>query len=959
MADDSSHFLWLSTHPHPHPPISAYPPEAVLAQRTVHATGVSTKVLQHAHARRSQNHSRSNGTTATPIHSLYASHLSLTTAPMHSHPSRSSTSRRVPSPLVRHHSSSSSSRGNASAAESFTSYTHMAGHFRQLTPGIPPQLASNYSVVSLRGPSASRPSMGDSIHNAPGALSLRLTRKDSSINSGVTPADSLHASSTAGQVQRVDVKRLMSKPRAVLPPSSVSSHSIPSIPAYPNNPKTHARASASLSEDETADRKATIHPVDVGRRRRSRTLDELMLTAAISIPTRPPLVTDSTSTPTTRTIPTPSSTLRPHHAAGPSFTGETTTMALKSPIMTATARPKETKNTTAASTDYHMQRTTVWLDNPTRPTQPTVPPARQTASLDLHRTGGLTPASALVLAWNESQRRQTQPLPDSSHLSPPLPSPGKSPSLPPSQNLSDADTRSYGSYGHASLGGVFDSSTRGAKVVAVGGPEGAEDPYRVWAMVEEKLRQTARTSGSGGNPIKGLKRRVTGRFSRGKDKNKEREKEREKSSESMGAPPPSSVYPATSSRLDMPQRRKTEHGLERRPAEGDMVIPHPRGSSLTALSVAMGSRRSWGDTTNSSNPTVPESESYRSQVTPTRSAIDANHHGYANSPVPGSESSQTPANSVRVRSKSPAPPPSASEGDVGRLWKLVRKLSNGALRQRIANEQGDSSGSLEDVPPVPALPKDFDLVDHRAYISERHREHAQENSLWVGQQCVASPGPVENPRSSGTQSTLTMQSPPVLPTSPPSASPGSPPLSTMPTSYTQHVAANINALSPHPYPPRGKHGNKTPDHKPSSSTISGNSASMSGNEFSFRSISPGFSSSDITSSKVMTSPYSQRSSVSSSSELHSTSVAVARPIMPPEDLLRMRYEDSFARQRAQSDTGHGAASSGRVQPRGPRIHIKHNNKSSVVNNPMLVSPTSPPPPSSSPVVCSFGCVPVT
>lgn len=959
MADDSSHFLWLSTHPHPHPPISAYPPEAVLAQRTVHATGVSTKVLQHAHARRSQNHSRSNGTTATPIHSLYASHLSLTTAPMHSHPSRSSTSRRVPSPLVRHHSSSSSSRGNASAAESFTSYTHMAGHFRQPTPGIPPQLASNYSVVSLRGPSASRPSMGDSIHNAPGALSLRLTRKDSSINSGVTLADSLHASSTAGQVQRVDVKRLMSKPRAVLPPSSVSSHSIPSIPAYPNNPKTHAGASASLSEDETADRKATIHPVDVGRRRRSRTLDELMLTAAISIPTRPPLVTDSTSTPTTRTIPTPSSTLRPRHAAGPSFTGETTTMALKSPIMTATARPKETKNTTAASTDYHMQRTTVWLDNPTRLTQPTVPPARQTASLDLHRTGGLTPASALVLAWNESQRRQTQPLPDSSHLSPPLPSPGKSPSLPPSQNLSDADTRSYGSYGHASLGGVFDSSTRGAKVVAVGGPEGAEDPYRVWAMVEEKLRQTARTSGSGGNPIKGLKRRVTGRFSRGKDKNKEREKEREKSSESMGAPPPSSMYPATSSRLDMPQRRKTEHGLERRPAEEDMVIPHPRGSSLTALSVAMGSRRSWGDTTNSSNPTVPESESYRSQVTPTRSAIDANHHGYANSPVPGSESSQTPANSVRVRSKSPAPPPSASEGDVGRLWKLVRKLSNGALRQRIANEQGDSSGSLEDVPPVPALPKDFDLVDHRAYISERHREHAQENSLWVGQQCVASPGPVENPRSSGTQSTLTMQSPPVLPTSPPSASPGSPPLSTMPTSYTQHVAANINALSPHPYPPRGKHGNKTSDHKPSSSTISGNSASMSGNEFSFRSISPGFSSSDITSSKVMTSPYSQRSSVSSSSELHSTSVAVARPIMPPEDLLRMRYEDSFARQRAQSDTGHGAASSGRVQPRGPRIHIKHNNKSSVVNNPMLVSPTSPPPPSSSPVVCSFGCVPVT
>ena len=963
MADHSSHFLWLSTHPHR--PISASPTEGVLAQRTVHATGMSTTVLQHAHARRSETPSRSNGTTATPIHSLYASHLSLTTAPTQSHHSRSSTSRRAPSPLVRHHSSSSSSAGNASAAESFTSYTHMAGHFRQPSPGIPPQLANNYSVVSLRSPSASRPSMGDSIHNAPGALSLQLTRKNSSIGSGVILADSLHTSSTAtSQVQRVDVKRLMSKPRAVLPPSSIPSHSILSIPAYPESPKTLARASSSLGDDETADRKTTTH---VGRRRRSRTLDELMLTTAISIPIRPPLVnqvTDSTSTPTTPTtptIPTPGSTLRPHQAAGPPFTtGETTTTALKSPTMTATVRPKEAINMTVASADYHIQRTTVWLDNPTRAT---VLPTRQAASLDLHRTGNLTPASALVLAWNESQRQQLQRSPDSSsHRSPPLPSPGEPPPQPQSQNLSDADTRSYGPRGHTVSGSFFDSSARGAKVVAVGGPEeGTEGPYHMWAMVEEKLRQTARTPSGG---VKGLKRRVTGRFSQGKDKNKEREKEkeREKKSESMGALHPSSVYPATSSRQAMLERQKIESGLERLPT--DVVIPHPRGSSLTALSSTMGSRKSSGDITNFSNPTVPEFGSYRSQVTPTGSAMDINHP-YSTSPsVPGSESSQTPASSARVRSKSPAPLRSASEpveGGTGKLWKLVRKLSNGALRQRFANEQGDSSVSPEDLPPVPALPKDFDLIDHHAYTSERNQEHAQGKPLWVSQQRVAALGPVENPGSSRTQSPFTMQSPLVLPTSPPSTSQGSPP-----NSYTQHVAASISTLSLHPYPPRGKHGNKTPAHKPSSSTTSGNSASMSGNEFSFRSTSPGFSSSvasDIMSSKVMTSPYSQRSSVSSNSELHTTTaaVAVARPIVPPEELLRIHHEDFLARQQAQSDAGHGGASSGRVQPRGPRIHIKHSNKSSAVNNAMLSSPTSPPPPSSSPVVCNFnfGCVPVT
>ena len=957
-----SHSRWLSANPHP--PILSSTAQAVLTQHPAHATGMSMRILQHAHSRRSGAHSRSNGTTATPIHSFYSPQSSLTSAPMQSQHSTSSTMiRRAPSPLFHHHSTSMcSSDSNAPAAES---HTHMSSYLHQPSLGIPPQPASNYPVASFRSTSSSRPSMGDSMHNAPGAQPLRLMRKNGSISPGVILADSLHASSTAaGQVQRVDVKRLMSKPRAVQPCSSISSHSILPVPAHQASSKTHAGASSSLSDDETAGRKASVHPLEVGRRRRrSRTMDELMLTNSISIPILPPRVnpaTASTMTPTTPAIPTHDDVLDQQQAAGPSSsTGEMTTTT----FIARTGHTEEPINTMPASTDHHMQRKTTCLD---APGSVTMPRARQAASLDLHRTPDLTPASALALAWNGSQR-QSQPSPDSSLSQLPLPPScsGKTLPLPPYQNTSSADARSDSSYGRGTPSGYFDSSTRGGKVVAIGGPvETAGEPSRMWAVVEEKLRQIP----SSGNS---LKRRMTGRLGRKKDQNKERE--REKRAESMGTFPSPSAYPAASSRSGVPQRRKTEHDMNKHPAEG-LVIPQPRGSSLAAPSFTM-SRKSWG--TNASNLTVTESGSYKSQLTPTGSAMDVNHNEYTHSPhpsVPGSESSQTPAPSLLRRSKSPVPSRATAEsgeGDTGRLWKLVRKLSNGALRQRFANEQGDSSVAAEDIPPVPALPKDFELVDHHAYLSGRDREHAQDKMSWVDQQRVASPAPgvVENTGATRTHSTFTAQSSPLsssrsgqlpipdLPTSPRSTSPVSPPLLTAPSLRSQHIMANINALSP--YPPRSKHVGISSAHETRASqqsiTTSGNSASVSGHEFSFRSNSPGFSSSDVTSSKFLTSPYSRPSSVSSNSELNTTAVAVGRPIVPPEELFRIRQEEFFARQ-AQSEAGNGGAPSGRVQPRGPRIHIRHNDMSSVVGISMLSSPTSPPPPSNSPVVRQICCV---
>src|SRR5258706_1241603 len=240
MASDSSHShshsRWLSTNPHS--PISSSTTQAVLSQHTAHAAGFSTRVLQHAHSRRSGAHSRSNGTTATPIHLLYSPQSPLTNAPMQSQQSKSSMIRPAPSPLAHHHSTSMcSSDGNAPAAEAYT----RSGYLRQPSLGIPPPLASNYPVASFRSTSGSRPPMADNIHNAPGALPLRLMRKNSSISPGVILADSLHASSTAGRVQRVDVKRLMSKPRAVQPPSSISFHPILPVSAHQAGSQTHAR----------------------------------------------------------------------------------------------------------------------------------------------------------------------------------------------------------------------------------------------------------------------------------------------------------------------------------------------------------------------------------------------------------------------------------------------------------------------------------------------------------------------------------------------------------------------------------------------------------------------------------------------------------------------------------------------------------------------------------------------
>ena len=964
MASDSSHSRWLSTSPHP--PISSSTSQAVLTQHIAHPAGFSTRILQHAHSRRSGAHSRSNGTTATPIHSLYSPQSSLTITPMQSHQSKSSMIRRAPSPLIHHHSTSMcSSDGNAPAADS---YTRMSSYLRQPSPGVPPQLtSSNHPVASCRSTSGSKPSVTDRVHNAPGALPLRLMRKNSSISAGAPLADSLHAASTAGQVQRVDVKRLMSKPRAVQPLSRPSSHSTLPVLAHQAGSKTHTRAKASLSDNEIAGRKASVHPLNVGRgRRRSRTMDEIMLTNAIPTLVRPPQVnpaTSSTMTPTTPTIPTHDNVFQQQQAAGPSSTGETTTTAL----IASTVHSEETINTKAASTDHHVQRTSIWLDTPSNATMPR---ARQAGSMDFHRTTNLTPASALALAWNGSQR-QSQPSPDSSvsHLPLPPPYPGKTPPLAPYQ--SGADAWSDNPLGRRTPSGYFDSSARGGKVVAVGGPgDTAGDSHRMWAVVEEKLRQTARIPTSG-NPVKELKRRVTGRFSRKKDKNKEKEREREKRSESMGTFSPS-AYPAESNRLGVPQRRRTEHDIDKHPA-GGLVIPQPRESSLTAPSSIM-SRKSWGDVTNASNPTVTESGSYKSRLTPTGPAMDVNYNENAHSPHPsvlGSESSQTPAASLRMRSKSPAPSRAITEsveGDTGKLWRLVRKLSNGALRQRFANEQSDLSVAVEDIPPVPALPEDFELVDHHAYVSGRDREHTQANR-W---EHVSSPEPMENLGATKTHSTFNMQSSPipsstigqlpipVLPTSPRSTSPVSPPPLTTSTVRSQQVVASINALSP--YTPRSKHAGISPAHEPRASqhsiTTSGKSTSISGNEFSFRSNSPGFSSSvasDVTSSKFLTSPYSRRSSVSSNSELNTMAVAVGRPIISPEELFRLRQEEPFARQ-AQSDVGHGGGSSGRVQPRGPRIHVKHNDKGSIVSNSMLSSSTSPPPPSSSPVVSLFYCL---
>jgi hypothetical protein len=900
-------------------------------------------ILQHAPSRRSEDHSRSDGTTATPIHSLYTSPSPLTSPLMRSQQSSASAPRRAPSPPLRHHSTSTSSLANASAAESFTSYSHKPGHSRQPPPGIPPQLVGNYLAASLRDPPVFRPYMPDGVHNAPGAPPLRPPRKNTSAAPGVTPADALHASSTAaGQVQRVDVKRLMSKPTAVPLPSSKPSHSKLSVLTHGGGRKTHARANPSSSDGETADRETSVHPLKLRQPKRSRTADDLILTTSMSVPIRPP-VTPTTSSTTTLTH---SNTLQPYQVTGLSFTtGETTTMALKSPIMPNTVRPKEVISTRVASSDCH---TTVRLDTPSHKT---VLSARHAASLDLTRTGNLTPASAVALAWNESQRQQLQPSPDpsSSQLRPP-PRGNTLPFPLSKDNTSEVDTWSYRSYGHAALGSVSDLSMRGEHTVAVGGPdEGAEDPYRMWAMVEEKLRQTTHTP-SGGNPIKELRRRVTGRFSRGKDKNKERER---KMSESISAFYPPSVHPAASG---MPQRQTAEQGIDRQPA-ADLVVPELRGSSLIAPPWIM-SRKSWGEMTNASNPSAVES--YNAQVTPTGSAMDVNYSDHIYSPppsAPGSES-QMPAASTRMQSKSPAPSRWAAEpaeGDTGKLWRLVRKLSHGGLRkerQRFANELGDSLASAADVPPVPALPKDFELVDHRAYIAEHDSGLAPETASWVGRQPEASLEPVEEPGSSGTQSTFTMQSPPVpssrterspipvLPTtSPPSTLSVSPPH----FSIAQHIMANTNALGSHPHPPKGKHIIKTPAHRP---TASQQSTMTSVHEFSSASVV-----SDMTNSKVMTSPYSRRSSVSSNSELNTTAVAIARPIIPPDELFRIPE--------AQSAVGQSGAPSGRVQPRGPRNHIKRNNKGSVGNNSTLVSPASPPPPSSSPAVRQHLLYPVT
>ncbi|KAG8835093.1 hypothetical protein FRC17_005214 [Serendipita sp. 399] len=142
----------------------------------------------------------------------------------------------------------------------------------------------------------------------------------------------------------------------------------------------------------------------------------------------------------------------------------------------------------------------------------------------------------------------------------------------------------------------------------------------------------------------------------------------------------------------------------------------------------------------------------------------------------------------------------ASSGGGGKLLRgLVRKLSSGALRRSPSqnrsqlqhgviggNGKGDTSpassthghGSGDLVPPVPPLPKDFELVDTAAYLAERAKRMQEE---------LDSDGESSSPHGART--------PQVFPTSSQRSSRRSSPIPSLPHRFTEPPVATVSGSS--------------------------------------------------------------------------------------------------------------------------------------------------------------------
>jgi len=273
----------------------------------------------------------------------------------------------------------------------------------------------------------------------------------------------------------------------------------------------------------------------------------------------------------------------------------------------------------------------------------------------------------------------------------------------------------------------------------------------------------------------------------------------------------------------------------------------------------------------------------------------------------------------------------------GKLRGLVRKLSSGALRRcspqsdkirtlgRTSTSSG-SAGSLNGhwekafVPPVPPLPKDFELiVDPEAYLAERSRrreervdseddnESAAHSSRLTPQRMFGSSlkaSRVSSRRSSPIPPSLHGQAEPIPPTSrlhTYSESPLSKSSLPLPTSPphrvgTEPIPVDITA---HSIPPSRYVFPERPRPKQDlSSSVGSTSYSISGTDHvmtEYRTSSPTPSSPDLSSNRNLGANHDDMASLSSH-DMGSSSLShsmIAHPIMAPKELYR-HWEDEAA-----------------------------------------------------------------
>ncbi|PVG02017.1 hypothetical protein CPB86DRAFT_811915 [Serendipita vermifera] len=810
------------------------------------------------------------------------------------------------------------------------------------------------------------------------------------------------------QPQRINVKRLMSKP-----PSLPIQDRAQSAMAFSVDPEDID------DSDSMEDIRSNSLNILRKSKRRSRSVDILRSTHRMSEPLSPPIGHSGVAKPLSKprlTMPATPSYLHGSHEA-------------RSPSTSGTVRQDGSIRPDPRNSYAEVQRSSSEHHEPSQ--SPTLlHPDSLSPSL-------VTPASAIALAWARSQKRLMSPTASSNSPASPT-HVDKLPSAPMSgildSSFTSSPTPALVSDANHTAEKETGSNGGSRNAAQITSPIGDDDPFATWRLAEtalvpstsshETIHVSPTSSGTLGITMREFSRRLTGAFGR-KEKTREKFISPHPFKHSPGPSVSQSIHSASSTSQTARTVSKASASLERPDtvsstanlSQMDRVQPSqlanchhplhlPTGASgavaLHPVSDAAaddhdrndfhqmsswnngrkqdvdGDEEQWAYSPKASQPLVtsptsmtdstrdqgkiPPARSHTPNTLKKRSRGSLRSRPSISAPMPvvgGSRKGQyqsAPDATVQPHSQQNEVSTSSGGNAGGRFRELVRKLSSGNLKRPSSHndkpcEEGvtysssSRNRSREDfIPPVPRLPKDFELiVDPEAYLAERAkradgRYDSDADSVPASNHVTPFPNTgssqYSSRRSSPIPSTMKRHTDPDIP------------MDTPTKRSAQRNNTDLNNMEK--TQPRGAYVfPKRPMPKPELSS----SASNSGTDHvwpEYRSSSPSPSSSDLHSSRRAATSFDEFTSASShempsSSQPHSL---IGQPIRAPRELFRRVEEEAatLRTQRSREGSTHNPQRKdsdrvdGRVSSDASLTRVSRDRDRSVSPPPPMISP---------------------